>query len=55
MKTETVQEYISNNGVATLVKTEQVEIDVDAQIASKEEELLKVYAELEEMKAAAQE
>ena len=51
MKTETIQTYESVNGVNTLVKTETIEIDVDAQVADKEEELLKVYAELEALKA----
>lgn len=51
MKTETKETYENVNGVNTLVKTEQVEIDVDAQVADKEDELLKVYAELEALKA----
>ena len=51
MKTETIQTYESVNGVSTLVKTETIEIDVDAQVAGKEEELLKVYAEIEALKA----
>jgi hypothetical protein len=47
--------YISVDGVTTKQTSVEVVVDVDAEIASKEEELLKVYAELEEMKAAAQE
>lgn len=51
MKTETIQTYESVNGVNTLVKTETIQIDVDAEITSKEDELLKVAAELEVLRA----
>ena len=43
--------YISVDGVMTKQTSVDVVVDVDAEIASKEEELLKVYAELEALKA----
>lgn len=55
MNTELVQHYTTDeNGKAVLVSEEQVEVQGPS-IEEKEAELLKVYAELEEMKAAAQE
>jgi hypothetical protein len=50
MKTELVQNYnIDENGKAVLVSEEQVEVQGPS-IEEKEAELLKVYAELEELK-----
>jgi hypothetical protein len=43
--------YISVDGVMTKQTSVDVVVDVDAEIASKEEELLKVYAEIEALKA----
>ena len=51
MKTELVQEYtVDANGNAVLVNETQVEVQ-GVSIEEKEAELLRVYAELEELKA----
>ena len=52
MKTELVQHYTTDeNGKAVLVSEEQVEVQGPS-IEEKEAELLKVYEELEALKAA---
>ena len=52
MKTELVQNYtVGANGKAVLESEETVEVQGPS-IEEKEAELLKVYAELEELKAA---
>jgi hypothetical protein len=43
--------YISVDGVMTKQTSVDVVVDIDNEIASKEEELLKVYAEIEALKA----
>ena len=48
---EKFETYISVNGVMTKQASEDVVIDIDSQIASKEEEVLAMYQELEALKA----
>lgn len=49
--TEKFETYISVDGVMTKQTSEDVVIDVDSQIASKEEQVLAMYQELEALKA----
>ena len=48
---EKFETYVSVDGVMTKQTSEDVVHDIDSQIASKEEEVLAMYAELEALKA----
>lgn len=48
---EKFETYISVDGVMTKQTSEDVVHDIDSQIASKEEEVLAMYQELEALKA----
>lgn len=51
MATETIETYLSVDGVMTKQSSETVTVDIDAEITSKEDQLLEVAAELEALKA----
>lgn len=48
---EKFEKYVSVDGVMTKQSSEDIVIDIDSQIASKEEEVLAMYQELEALKA----
>ena len=43
--------YTSENGVATKTSEEVIQIDLDAEIANKEAQMLEMYEEIEALKA----
>ena len=43
--------YTSENGVATKTSEEIIQIDLDAEIANKEAQMLEMYEEIEALKA----
>lgn len=51
MSTEKLEKYESVDGVMTLVSSEDIEVNLDAEIQNKEAEVLAMYEELETLKA----
>ena len=45
------EDYTSENGVATKTSEEVIQIDLDAEIANKEAQMLEMYEEIEALKA----